>query len=1069
MKSKVNRNGFFIVGDLALRSILLLTLVLSIPSHGVLGFTQDVSFQSARTFLFDASSLLLRDFDGDGKLDMAVVRSSGEVEILAGDGTGSFVSSTILLSDLFPSGMTAGDFNGDGQLDIVVVGAPRNDSRDIVVMLSDGVLSYSQIALFPEEGGSARGVAAADLNGDGKLDLAVAMTNNLGIAVLLGDGIGGFSDRSYFPSGDGPGSVAIKDFNQDGILDLAVANQDSHNLSILLGDGSGSFAAPLQIALAGEALSVAVGDFNADGRSDLAVATAGNTPGGFVSILFGDGAGSFSPGPNITMGSRPSSVAIADFNADGKQDLAITKSGSLSLSIVLGDNTGAFGPVTDFAAGFNARSIEIADVNSDGKPDIAVTTTASSLTDGGSLSVLLGKGNGDFSASRSIPAGFEPVSVALGDLNNDGKLDLIVVNRNLTDDKVLIRLGDGFGSFGPSVGFPVGVREARSVAIADLNGDGKPDLAIASIIGVNSAGGVSILLGDGAGSFGPGSVFPAGMDSKALAIGDFNGDAKPDLVVVNRSSDNVSILLGDGAGSFSSPSSFAVGSFPNSVAIGDLNADGNLDVAVTNGGGDSGYVSILLGSGTGSFVSAPNAAVGNQSSCVALADLNKDGKLDLIATRPLFSFSGVVIIELGTGSGTFEHRSSVFSLMGTSSPGEFPNSVAVGDLNGDGNLDVAVLNDLSGDVSIALGDGTGSFPVDGIKFSAGGNPSSISIGDLNGDGQPDLAISNKRSNDVSILINATILPNTPAGNNVTVQPADSTTGTTPATLTFSHITQAGTTSLTTSSSGPPPPSGFKLGNPATYYELTTSAAFSGSIGVCINYAGVSFADESSLRMFHLEGGSWVDVTTSLNTGADVICGSVSSLSPFAVFERVSQQTRFFYLHGTGPNSNPPTLFLNNTSAPSTTAKSRDSAAVNFSGGNPWKEVGMWTAAPALATGTLRTLSDVHVWLGLKNSDDQGTRFDLRVEAYKNGTLVAEGEAHCIDGVTRNPSQAKEVTVMLAPFSPAVFNGSTEALLLKILTRIGTNGAGLCGGHSNATGLRLYFDADTRSARFTAIY
>jgi uncharacterized repeat protein (TIGR03803 family) len=178
----------------------------------------------------------------------------------------------------------------------------------------------------------------------------------------------------------------------------------------------------------------------------------------------------------------------------------------------------------------------------------------------------------------------------------------------------------------------------------------------------------------------------------------------------------------------------------------------------------------------------------------------------------------------------------------------------------------------------------------------------------------------------------------------------------------------------------------------------------------------------------------------------------------------------FFLHGTGPTTNPSTLFLDGNTPTGTTAKSKDSAAIKFSGGNPWKEIGAWTAQPALSSGTLSALSNLRSWIGLKNSDDQGTRFDLRAEVYKNSTLVASGESYCIQGVTRNANQAKEVTVAFNSPFPMTFNGTSDVLSLKISTRIGTNGAGVfCGGHSNAVGLRLYFDAVSRPSKFTATF
>ena len=172
-----------------------------------------------------------------------------------------------------------------------------------------------------------------------------------------------------------------------------------------------------------------------------------------------------------------------------------------------------------------------------------------------------------------------------------------------------------------------------------------------------------------------------------------------------------------------------------------------------------------------------------------------------------------------------------------------------------------------------------------------------------------------------------------------------------------------------------------------------------------------------------------------------------------------------FLHGTGPDANPPTLFLDTASPTASTAKYRDSTGVNFSGGNLWKEIGAWTIAP---TGTLTELNDLHVWLGLKNSDDSGTRFDLRAEVYRNGQLlITAGELYCIQNITRNPNLAREVVLSFSSFSPVDFD-SGDTLSLKILTRIGTDGAGVfCGGHSNAVGLRLYFDAVSRPSSFVA--
>ena len=177
-----------------------------------------------------------------------------------------------------------------------------------------------------------------------------------------------------------------------------------------------------------------------------------------------------------------------------------------------------------------------------------------------------------------------------------------------------------------------------------------------------------------------------------------------------------------------------------------------------------------------------------------------------------------------------------------------------------------------------------------------------------------------------------------------------------------------------------------------------------------------------------------------------------------------------FLHGSGGNANPPTLALSTLSPTGTTAKYQDSPALAFANGDPWVAVGTWTSPPGLGSGTLSALGAAHVWLGLKNSDDIGTNFDLRVEAYKNGTLVATGQTLCIQGITRNADLAKAVTVAFPALTATTFDGVTDVLSLKVLTRIGTTpAAAACGGHANAVGLRLYFDAVGRNAQFAATF
>ena len=233
------------------------------------------------------------------------------------------------------------------------------------------------------------------------------------------------------------------------------------------------------------------------------------------------------------------------------------------------------------------------------------------------------------------------------------------------------------------------------------------------------------------------------------------------------------------------------------------------------------------------------------------------------------------------------------------------------------------------------------------------------------------------------------------------------------------------------------------------------------VGVAVNPNG------SFVYVVEGESSDVAIISTSTNTVVGHI--PVGNSPGYPVFEPPLAGKSFF-LHGIGGLTNPLILFLDKSAPTVVLARYRDSAGIKFGGGDPWREIGIWLASPALTNGTLISLNDLHVWLGLKDSDDQGTRFDLRAEIRKNGTLIASGETYCIQSVSRDPGLAKEVTVSFGANSPANFHGITNVLSLRVLTRIGTNGSGgFCGGHNNADGLRLYFDSVSRPARFSAAF
>jgi hypothetical protein len=284
------------------------------------------------------------------------------------------------------------------------------------------------------------------------------------------------------------------------------ANFRSNNVSVLLGNGDGTFQASRTFAVGEFPYSVAVADINGDGKPDLVTA---NFRSNDVSVLLGNGDGSFQAAKNFPVGTGPYSVAVADFNGDGKPDVVTANHFSNNVTVLLGNDTGTFPtfPVPPtLAVGSQVFSVALADVNGDGRPDLI---TANKYTN--DVSVFLNNGDGTFQTAQNFAAGYGPVWVAVADVNGDGKPDLVVANQGTFDPNT--------GNFGPV--------------------------------------GVSVLLGNGDGSFQPAKSFPVGQFPTEVLIADVNGDGKPDLVVTDPAGDAVSVLLGNGDGLRTAPSSMS--------------------------------------------------------------------------------------------------------------------------------------------------------------------------------------------------------------------------------------------------------------------------------------------------------------------------------------------------------------------------------------------------------------------------------------------------------------------------------------------------------------------------------
>ncbi|MGH9493727.1 MAG: FG-GAP repeat domain-containing protein, partial [Candidatus Sulfotelmatobacter sp.] len=439
--------------------------------------------------------------------------------------------------------------------------------------------------------------------------------------------------------------------------------------------------------------------------------------------------------PN-SVGAGPTAMAYGDFNGDGRIDLAVADFTGGSVSILLGTGDGNFQPTVDYPVSRNVAAIVTGDFNHDGNLDLAVATESNLLNN---VYVFLGQGNGNFTQSAIYLAGAFSSAIGVFDFNGDGNLDLAVTsfgqNIGVSPGLVTIFLGRSDGSFQYQATYTVGT-VANAIAVGDFNGDGKADLAVGTDGSSTSPSSqVSILLGDGAGNFQAGAVLtaPGGLGVASVATADFNGDGKLDLAALS-SSDTLSIFISNGDGTFAAPILSSVGRDALGIAAADLNGDGRIDVAVANSFDNT--VSVLLGKGDGTFQTQITYAVGKVPSGVALVDFNGDGKVDLTVTN---NGDNTVQVLLGGGDGTF--RIASYSV------GPNPVSITSGDFNRDGIPDLAIgRNDSStGSILILLGDGRGGFktlpPFSACVFVAEvGPPGALVSADFDQDGIPDLAV-----------------------------------------------------------------------------------------------------------------------------------------------------------------------------------------------------------------------------------------------------------------------------------------------------------------------------------------
>ncbi len=668
----------------------------------------------------------------------------------------------------FLSSAKLADLDNDGDLDVVAskyFAGFMGTANGFVVLKNDGTGFFDATPVHYASPQTSQFVETADFNNDGFRDIVVSNSGQnyqgSSISVYLNQGNGTFGGPATYAVGTGPAGIAAADYNGDGNIDLAVANYGTfgsqNTIKVLLNLGSGTFAPAVSYFAGSSPYRISAARINSDSAMDLVVANEN----GFINVLINSGTGSFSNRTEYSVSQLGNglfpSVSLSDVDNDNDMDILYSNLNLSGVRLFRNQGSSFSAPETiqmDPLAG-GVMDIETADLNGDGWVDIVTTSTNARTTDG--YQVSLNNRSGGFLPAYRNPAGQNTVDIMLGDVDNDGRVDILTADSYSM--QITVHRNFGQAAFPLPHLFDTGNNVAASVDAADIDGDG--DLDVVTSASGRTAIGVTVKVQKnlGNGVFGPAvsySVRGGGVQAK---FRDLNGDNKPDLLfatAINSPPYDFHYAINNGDGTFGPVQTKSIGSCGwYDIDAFDLDNDGDKDVVITEWLGCPGIpesserLYICLNSGNATFADPLIKVIGPGVSALAGADFNGDGKID-IATA---TAGALMNISLGIGNGDFIDPVpySIGDQGGAT-------DMVIEDFNGDGKLDIASSNFWeSTTMSILFGNGNGTFQPAVILPSAYSpdllNVSGITAGDADNDGDKDIMVGNNASNCISLYAN----------------------------------------------------------------------------------------------------------------------------------------------------------------------------------------------------------------------------------------------------------------------------------------------------------------------------